>query len=279
MGHFGARPIRIAWFSLVLPTLLVNYFGQGAQLLADPETRVNPFFHLAPVWGAVPARRALDDGDGDRVAGDHLRRVLDDAAGDPARVLPAFRHPAHVGARNRAGLHTRNQLDADDRDRRARLRLPLVHEPCGRLRNGRHDDDGHHDAAGVCRRARVVAMEPVASRADHGGLPVARSRVLRRERAQDPARRLVPARRGGARLRRDVDLEARTRARRRAAARVGSVARHVLQAARGDPAGPCAGHRGVHDRPSRRRAADSRASPQAQQGAARAESCCSPFQC
>ena len=54
MGHFGARPIRIAWFSLVLPTLLVNYFGQGAQLLANPETRVNPFFHLAPDWGLYP---------------------------------------------------------------------------------------------------------------------------------------------------------------------------------------------------------------------------------
>ena len=54
MGHFGAQPIRIAWFSLVLPTLLVNYFGQGAQLLANPETRVNPFFHLAPVWGLYP---------------------------------------------------------------------------------------------------------------------------------------------------------------------------------------------------------------------------------
>ena len=54
MGHFGARPIRIAWFSLVLPTLLVNYFGQGAQLLADPGTRVNPFFHLAPDWGLYP---------------------------------------------------------------------------------------------------------------------------------------------------------------------------------------------------------------------------------
>src|SRR4051812_25676983 len=54
MGHFGAQPIRIAWFSLVLPTLLVNYFGQGALLLADPETRVNPFFHLAPAWGLYP---------------------------------------------------------------------------------------------------------------------------------------------------------------------------------------------------------------------------------
>ena len=54
MGHFGREPIRIAWFALVLPTLLVNYFGQGAQLLAHPGTRVNPFFHLAPAWGLYP---------------------------------------------------------------------------------------------------------------------------------------------------------------------------------------------------------------------------------
>ena len=54
MGHFGRDPIRIGWFALVLPTLLVNYFGQGAQLLADPATRVNPFFHLAPAWGLYP---------------------------------------------------------------------------------------------------------------------------------------------------------------------------------------------------------------------------------
>src|SRR4051794_14809978 len=54
MGHFGRDPIRTAWFALVLPTLLVNYFGQGALLLANPETRVNPFFHLAPAWGLYP---------------------------------------------------------------------------------------------------------------------------------------------------------------------------------------------------------------------------------
>ena len=48
MGHFGKRPIRRAWFALVFPALLLNYFGQGALLLRDPHTVVNPFFHLAP---------------------------------------------------------------------------------------------------------------------------------------------------------------------------------------------------------------------------------------
>jgi len=54
MGHFGTRPIRLAWFTLVLPALLVNYFGQGALLLDDPAARVNPFYHLAPHWALYP---------------------------------------------------------------------------------------------------------------------------------------------------------------------------------------------------------------------------------
>jgi KUP system potassium uptake protein len=48
MGHFGARPIRLAWFYLVLPALLLNYFGQGALILRDPSAAANPFFNLAP---------------------------------------------------------------------------------------------------------------------------------------------------------------------------------------------------------------------------------------
>jgi KUP system potassium uptake protein len=54
MGHFGRRPIRLVWFGLVLPSLLLNYFGQGALLLADPEAIQNPFYLLAPDWFLVP---------------------------------------------------------------------------------------------------------------------------------------------------------------------------------------------------------------------------------
>src|SRR5688500_18574634 len=53
MGHFGRRPIRLAWFCLVLPALLINYFGQGAMLLLDP-TAAQPFFQLAPTWALFP---------------------------------------------------------------------------------------------------------------------------------------------------------------------------------------------------------------------------------
>jgi KUP system potassium uptake protein len=54
MGHFGRKPIRIAWFSLVLPALVVNYMGQGALLLSHPESREHPFFYLAPGWALLP---------------------------------------------------------------------------------------------------------------------------------------------------------------------------------------------------------------------------------
>ncbi len=54
MGHFGKRPIRFAWFALVLPALLLNYFGQGALLLTDPSAAAQPFFLLAPAWALLP---------------------------------------------------------------------------------------------------------------------------------------------------------------------------------------------------------------------------------
>jgi len=54
MGHFGRKPISRAWFSFVLPALVLNYFGQGALILADPEAAKNPFFLSAPEWALVP---------------------------------------------------------------------------------------------------------------------------------------------------------------------------------------------------------------------------------
>ena len=54
LGHFGKRPIRLAWFSIVMPCLTLNYFGQGALLLENPEAVENPFFRMAPDWLLVP---------------------------------------------------------------------------------------------------------------------------------------------------------------------------------------------------------------------------------
>lgn len=54
MGHFGRKPIQMAWVSLVLPALVLNYYGQGALLLEDPEAINNPFYRLAPEWFLWP---------------------------------------------------------------------------------------------------------------------------------------------------------------------------------------------------------------------------------
>jgi KUP system potassium uptake protein len=54
MGHFGKPPIRMAWFTVVLPALLLNYFGQGALLIEHPEAVVNPFYRMAPNWALYP---------------------------------------------------------------------------------------------------------------------------------------------------------------------------------------------------------------------------------
>jgi KUP system potassium uptake protein len=54
MGHFGRRPIRLAWFALVLPALMINYFGQGALLLIDGNAASQPFFRMAPSWALLP---------------------------------------------------------------------------------------------------------------------------------------------------------------------------------------------------------------------------------
>lgn len=54
MGHFGRRPIRLAWFLVALPALVLNYFGQGALLLTNPDAISNPFYLLAPKWALAP---------------------------------------------------------------------------------------------------------------------------------------------------------------------------------------------------------------------------------
>jgi KUP system potassium uptake protein len=54
MGHFGTQPIRLSWFALVFPALVLNYFGQGAMLLVRPEAASHPFYAMVPSWAIVP---------------------------------------------------------------------------------------------------------------------------------------------------------------------------------------------------------------------------------
>jgi KUP system potassium uptake protein len=54
IGHFGTTPIRLTWFAVVLPALTLNYFGQGALLLVQPDSAANPFYRMAPSWALYP---------------------------------------------------------------------------------------------------------------------------------------------------------------------------------------------------------------------------------
>ena len=98
MGHFGRRPIQVSWYTLVLPALLLNYFGQAALLRPRPEAVGLPFFRLAPEWAVRRWRRAGDDGHGHRLAGADLGRLLAHGPGGAARLPAARRHPPHLAA-------------------------------------------------------------------------------------------------------------------------------------------------------------------------------------
>ena len=104
MGHFGKRPIRLAWFAVVLPALVLNYFGQGGMLLANPAAATQPVLWTGADLGALPHGGACDRGRRGGVAGAHLGRILPHAPGRSARLQSPGHHSAHLADRDRADL-------------------------------------------------------------------------------------------------------------------------------------------------------------------------------
>ena len=192
----GASRSQLAWYALVLPGLVLNYFGQAALLAEWPGQLIgdrSPFYEMAPDWAIVAARDPGHDGDGDRLAGAHLRRLLAHRAGGAARLSAAPRDPAHLRATHRPGLRPARELVADGRLRRPRDRVPHVEQPGRGVRHRRHHHDADHDVDLLPLRARQVAMVDAQGVArDRCPFFVVDMRVPRRQRAQDPARRLVP---------------------------------------------------------------------------------------
>jgi hypothetical protein len=111
LGHFGKRP-SAGLVRLVMPALVLNYFGQGAMLLQHPENIKQPVLRDGAAVGAVPAHRAGHRGHGDRVAGADHGGVLGHQAGHPAGLPAAHAHHAHLGARHRPDLRALRQLGA-----------------------------------------------------------------------------------------------------------------------------------------------------------------------
>ena len=159
MGHFGRRPIQLSWYVLVLPALLLNYFGQAALLAAHPGEEVGrPFFRLAPDWAVTPlavlatmatviASQALITGAYSLTAQamqlDYLPRL-------------AVRHTSttHIGQIYVPLVNWLLMIGCVG----ARARVPVLEQPGGGLRDRRHHDDGDHDAAVLPRARRPLAL-------------------------------------------------------------------------------------------------------------------------
>ena len=164
MGHFGRRPIRLAWFALVLPALLLNYFGQGALLLSNPKAAEQPFFLLAPAWALFPlvglataaaiiASQALISG-----AFSLTRQAIQ--LGYCPRLDIEHTSSHEIGP----GLRAAGELGAHGQHDRHRDRLRIVDRARRGLRHRRDPDDGDHGGAPARRGDRALALAGRASR-------------------------------------------------------------------------------------------------------------------
>ncbi len=218
MGHFGRRPIQLVLVHLGVPGAAAQLLRPGGAAVGGPGGDREPVLPLGPGVGdhaagvlatmaTVIASQALISGafslTAQAIQLDYIPRL-------------AVRHTS--GDARRADLRAARQLAADDRLRRPRARLPLVERAGLGLRHRRHGDDGDHHAAVLPGRAdalRLVGDEGDARRRPAAGR---RPRVLRRQRPEDPPRRLVPAPRRRRPRHPDDDVAPRPRARRRPAA-------------------------------------------------------------
>ena len=196
MGHFGRRPIQLSWYVLVLPALLLNYFGQAALLAAHPGEEVGrPFFRLAPDWAVTPlavlatmatviASQALITGAYSLTAQamqlDYLPRL-------------AVRHTSttHIGQIYVPLVNWLLMIGCVG----ARARVPVLEQPGGRLRDRRHGDDGDHDAAVLPRARRPLGLDDVQGAGGDRTAAARRPRLPGRQHPEDPPRWVVPARR------------------------------------------------------------------------------------
>ena len=147
MGHFGKRPVRVAWFSMVWPALVLNYFGQGAMILERPAAAHLPLYQLVPARVLPLMVAARDAGHDHCLAGDDHRRVFRHAPVHPARSAAALRITADLGARAQPDLRTGGELVRADRGVPVRARFPHFGRAGRRLwRSGRRNDVHHHAA-------------------------------------------------------------------------------------------------------------------------------------
>ncbi len=183
MGHFGKHPIRLAWFGLVLPALVLNYLGQGALLLLDP-TASQPFFLLAPQWALVPLVGLAT------AAAIIASQALISASFSVTRqaiqlgLAPRLDIEHTSPSESRPNLHPPGELGPDGCHCAHRDRIRLLWRRCRRVRDCGDAGDGHRRAAVVRGDDRALAMGDAACRWRHGHISDDRRRIFRRQHPQ-----------------------------------------------------------------------------------------------
>ena len=178
LGHFGRGPIQIAWIAIVLPSLALNYLGQGALVLAHPAALENPFFLLYPGLGADSDGGPGDGRDRDREPGGDHRGLFAHQPGHPARAVAALRGPPHLGAAGRPDLHAAGQRAAAGRRAAFGRAVPFVERARFGLWHRRHRHHGRHLHDGVHCHLADVALVAVRRGGADRAVPVHRSTFL-----------------------------------------------------------------------------------------------------
>ena len=243
MGHFGKRAIRLAWFGLV---------GAGARLELLRSGRASDFaavgasesiFSRLPGVGALSDGRARNGSDGDCIAGDDLRRLFDDAAGDPARLSSAPRDPAHLRQHDGADLYSRGELDIARCGDRRRHWIWLLVAACERVRRRGDGHDADYHSADLLRDPLRLALPAAVLRGDHELLCCRRHYLSCGSVAQAVRGWLDAACVGDGHVLDHGDVAARTGIAGGATARVFGSARGISRVAVRDTARRCTGHR------------------------------------
>ena len=196
LGHFGRRPIRTAWLGLVFPALVLNYFGQGALVLAHPDGDRNPVSSgSCPTGRSLPMVMLATACHHHREPGGDHGRLLADPAGDPARSPAAPRDPLHVGTHQGQIYLPRVNMLLLIGVIILVLDLPVVEQPGARLRRRRSSARWSVDAV----LAIIVIWKgwrwPLGlALALMRALPAHRPVVLRRQPAEALHRRLCAGR-------------------------------------------------------------------------------------
>ena len=171
LGHFGALPIRISWFALVYPALLLNYLGQGAFLLGGtPIVGGKIFYSLVPPGSALSDDSAGDGCDHHCIASAHFRCLLACLAGHRPRPVSATAGAAHASRSRRPDLHSLRQLGALRRMHRARRHLRLERRAGRSLRARGLRRDGDHLGGDVPGFQALLGLGCARDRLSCGGV-------------------------------------------------------------------------------------------------------------